>query len=96
MGAAVEVAELVDVLRGIPQLHVGTVSDPLPNRGRDSGLVRVYAEAGIRQQTEPCHGARSAVWVGETAGRNGPVQLWSCEGCGGTWTTRSARPEVAR
>ena len=95
MGAAVEVAEMVEVLRGCPRLHLAGVSSPLPNRGRGSGLVRVYLEAGIRAQTEPCHGARSAVWVGDTSGPAGPVQLWTCTGCGGTWTTPSRRPEVA-
>jgi hypothetical protein len=96
MGAAVEVAELLAVLYTCPRLHLAAVSAPRPNRGRGSGLVRVYAEAGIRAQTQPCHGAGSAVWVGETTGPAGPVQLWSCEGCGGTWTTVSKRPEVPR
>ncbi len=96
MGRAVEVAEMVAVLAGCPRLHLAGVSDLLPNRGRDSGLVRVYAEAGVRGQTGPCHGPDAVVWVGETVGPGGPVQLWCCEGCGGTWTTVSSRLEVPR
>ena len=96
MGTAVEVADCIAALRACHRLYLTAVSPPLPNRGRDSGLVRVYALAGMRAQTEPCHGAGSALWIGETTTPAGPVQLWSCETCGGTWTTRSRRPEVAR
>jgi hypothetical protein len=96
MGTAVEVADCIAALRACHRLHLTAVSPPLPNRGRDSGRVRVYALADLQTQTGPCHGAGSAVWVGETVGPAGPVQLWSCEGCGGTWTTRAKRPEVAR
>ncbi len=101
MGTAVEVAEGIAALRACHRLTLTAVSPPLPNRGRDCGLVRVYALAGVlvrpdRAQPGPCHGAGSAVWVGETVGPAGPVQLWSCQDCGGTWTARSRRPEVAR
>lgn len=87
MGRVLEVAELVDVLHGCGRLHLDGVSAPLPNRGRGSGLVRVYAQAGIRSQTEPCHGAIAAVWVGETAGHGRRVDLWTCTRCAATWTT---------
>jgi hypothetical protein len=99
LGAAVEVAEMVDVLRGCPRLRLASVSDPLSTRGARRGdrWVRVYAEAGIRAQVGPCHpGAES--WVGEAAGVGGSLHVWGCRHCGGTWTTPTipTRPEASR
>jgi hypothetical protein len=100
LGPAIDVAETVDVLRGCPRLRLASVSDPLPTRGGlscdpASRWVRIYIEAGIRSQTGPCHGTSNVIWVGETTGAAGRVDLWTCIRCAATWTT-PARPKETR
>jgi hypothetical protein len=98
MGPHAEVADVLQVLRACQRLELATVSELLPTRGGARGprWVRAYLDAAVRAQTEPCHEPTDAVWVGETAGPHGPVELWSCQGCGGTWTTPVRTPEVSR
>lgn len=96
MGPAGEVGEAVDVLRHCHRLHVATVSELLPTRGGAAGArwVRAYLDAAVKAQSEPCHGGAVAIWVGESSGAQGPVHLWSCRDCGGTWMTPIRRTEV--
>lgn len=98
MGPHAEVAAALAALRACRRLEVASASKLLPTREgtRGAGWVRAYVTAAVRAQTEPCHGPTAAVWVGETAGPHGPVELWSCQGCGGTWTTPVRALEVPR
>jgi hypothetical protein len=98
MGPAAEVADMVAALRACRRLEVAAVSKLLPTRegNRGAGWVRAYVTAAVQAQTGPCHEPTDAVWVGKTAGTDGPLDLWSCRGCGGTWTTLVRAPEASR
>lgn len=97
MGTEVEVAAVLGVLHACPRLELASVSDLLPTRGTGPiRWVRAYANAIVRPQTAPCHGPAAATWVGEAVGPDGPVHLWTCRGCGQTWTTPVRTVEVPR
>jgi hypothetical protein len=98
MGPAIEVAELLEILRGCARLRLACVSELLPTRGHAHGprWVRAYATATLHGPTGPCCGPLAAVYVGETPGPHGPRQVWTCRTCGGGWITPAPGPGVPR